>query len=441
MTKHLRALFDVRRSEVVTTLLMSAYFFLVITSFWILKPIKKSLFLRFYKDESVEILGFVLRNARAEQLAKMLNMVVAVIAASLFVHLSTRFRRERLTYVLCGAMLVALFSFARALHEPSEWTVWSFYLFGDLFNMLMVACFFAFQNDIASPDLARRTYGVVVLGGVLGGVFGSTFLKMHIRDFSAPAWMWVCFGLTAGTAVLAAVVARLRVLHQEPAVLSEAPLLSRFDTQAGLAGARLVARSPYLISIVALVALYEIVSAMLDFQFSATTAHFLNASEIDDHLATVFMITNWASLGVQLLATTWVMRRLGVAAALSVLPLSVLAVSSGFVLLPGLWVGSFLSIADNALNYSLNQSAKESLYVPTSQREKYQAKAFIDVFVQRTAKVVGLILILLLDGVVADDFSFVRLLSVFVVVLAGVWLWHARSAGGRFDAVSSTPAE
>ena len=64
----------------------------------------------------------------------------------------------------------------------------------------------------------------------------------------------------------------------------------------------------------------------------------------------------------------------------------VLAVSSGFVLLPLLWVGSFLSIADNALNYSMNQSAKESLYVPTSPVEKYQAKAFIDVFVQRSGQ-------------------------------------------------------
>src|SRR5690349_8918249 len=161
MKKQIRELFDVRAGEVVPTLLMSLYFFLVITSFWLLKPIKKSLFLRFYKAEPLELFGLVFPDARAEQLAKILNMVVAVGAATLFIHLSARLRRERLVYALSGLMLVSFAIFARALTQPSELTIWAFCLFGDLFNMLMVASFFAFQNDIASPDLARRTYGTV----------------------------------------------------------------------------------------------------------------------------------------------------------------------------------------------------------------------------------------------------------------------------------------
>jgi len=419
---------------------MSAYFFLVITSFWILKPIKKSLFLRFHKSEPLELWGTLFDGARAEQLAKLLNMAVAVLAATLFIHLSARFRRQRLTYVLGALMLTALCGYVPLIAEPSALTVWSFYLFGDLFNMLMVAGFFAFQNDIASPAVARRTYGKVVLGGVLGGVFGSTFLKVQIRAYSTPTWLWICFFATLLVMIIATAVARLEGRGQ--GMSTEAGTgLTGFDADAGLAGARIVSRSPYLMSIVALVAIYEVVSAVIDFQFSATTTHFLDDKAIDAHLATVFMITNWASLGVQLLATGWVMRRFGVGAALRVLPLTVLIVSSGFVLLPGLWIGSFLSITDNALNYSMNQSARESLYVPTTTREKYQAKAFIDVFVQRTAKVVGLLLILMLDGMVADNFSFIRLLSVLVLGLVGLWLWHARHAGSRFEALAQTPAE
>ncbi len=441
MTKSIKALFDVKRGELAPTLLMSAYFFLVITSFWILKPIKKSLFLRFYQAAPLELLGMTFEGARAEQLAKLLNMLVAVVAATLFIQLSARFRRERLIYAFSALMLGAFVWFARAIAAPDELTVWGFYLFGDLFNMLMVASFFAFQNDIASPDLARRTYGVVVLGGVLGGVFGSTFLRVHIRDFATSSWVWMCFFATLAMVVIAGLVARLRRSMPLERAEDASPVFSRFDTQAGIAGARVVSRSPYLLSIVALVAIYEVVSSVLDFQFSATTTHFLSGNAIDQHLATVFMITNWASLAIQILATSWVMRKLGVGAALSVLPLMVLAVSGGFVLLPGLWVGSFLSIVDNALNYSMNQSARESLYVPTSPREKYQAKAFIDVFVQRSAKAVGLVLILGLDGMVSDNFVFIRLLSVLVLILGAVWLWHARSAGNRFDAMSEAPAE
>ncbi|MET0287393.1 MAG: Npt1/Npt2 family nucleotide transporter, partial [Polyangiales bacterium] len=146
---------------------------------------------------------------------------------------------------------------------------------------------------------------------------------------------------------------------------------------------------------------------------------------------------------IQLLFTRFVMQRLGIRAALSVLPFAIVVVAGGFALMPFLWVGSSLSIADNALNYSMNQSARESLYVPTG-AEKYQAKAFIDIFVQRTAKAVGVGLSLAMSVFVRDDLVAVRSLSLVVVVLAVVWLGVARYAGARFDELSAnsgSPAE
>ena len=120
----------------------------------------------------------------------------------------------------------------------------------------------------------------------------------------------------------------------------------------------------------------------------------------------------------------------------------ILLVAGGFGLMPLLWVGSSMSIADNALHYSMDQSAKESLYVPTSPAEKYRAKAFIDIFVQRSAKALGVVLSLAMSLWITDDLAAVRWLSVVVVVLALVWLGLARYAGERFDQLSrQAPAE
>jgi AAA family ATP:ADP antiporter len=99
-----------------------------------------------------------------------------------------------------------------------------------------------------------------------------------------------------------------------------------------------------------------------------------------------------------------------------------------------------LSIADNALNYSVNQSARESLYVPASALEKYQAKAFIDIFVQRSAKAVGVVLSFAMSMWIRDDLTAVRYLSLVVVLLSFVWLWLARYAGDRFNELAA-PAE
>ncbi|MDB4988614.1 MAG: transporter, partial [Myxococcaceae bacterium] len=92
-----------------------------------------------------------------------------------------------------------------------------------------------------------------------------------------------------------------------------------------------------------------------------------------------------------------------------------------------------------SLNYSMNQSARESLYVPTG-AEKYQAKAFIDIFVQRTAKAVGVMLSLAMSVFIRDDLTAVRSLSLVVVGLSFVWLLVAKYAGTRFDELSSTAA-
>jgi len=436
-----KALFQLRDGELAPTLLMSAYFFLVITTFWMLKPIKKSTFLGFYGGRKCELsfgpFDVSLAGPQAELLAKVLNMIVAAGAAMLFVALSRRYRRQWLSYV-CGSLFVVGFAaFSRFVDAPSELSVWAFYMFGDLFNMLMVAAFFAYLNDSVSPDIARRIYAFVVLGGVLGGVFGSTVVKACIAIFSTSVWLWISCGTTLAIVCIAFIVARLGLPKGSPEGSAEVVVVANMQT--GRAGARIVASSPYLSAIAGMVAIYEVVSTVMDFQFSATLSYYLDGDAIGEQLASVFLATNVASLFIQLLLTRFVMQRLGVRAALSVFPFVILIIAGGFALMPLLWVGSSMSIADNALNYSMNQSARESLYVPTGV-EKYQAKAFIDIFVQRSAKAVGVGLSFAMSMWISDDLTAVRSLSVVVVALSFVWLLVARYAGSRFDELSSVAA-
>ena len=197
-----------------------------------------------------------------------------------------------------------------------------------------------------------------------------------------------------------------------------------------LEGARLVFRSRYLLAIVSLVGLYAVVSQVLDYQFTATVAHYV-AGDTTKHFSTVYAITNGVALFVQLFLTANIMSRFGVRAALLVMPCMILGASGLFVMLPVLWVGSSLNTADNAFNYSINQSARESLYTALSRDEKYKAKAFIDMFLYRTAKVVG-VGVTLLAGAFFEEFTAVRWLSVVTIALLCVWIVVARYAGGRF---------
>jgi AAA family ATP:ADP antiporter len=245
--------------------------------------------------------------------------------------------------------------------------------------------------------------------------------------------MWIAFGIGLVIVALAFAAGR-RVDRNPPPEAPPRPEPEKHRTGDGnpaLEGARLVFRSPYLLSIVAIVGLYEIVSTVMDFQFTATIAHYLEGDAIGRQFATVYTLTNFTALFVQLFFTSFIMTRFGVGVALMVLPLAVLAGSGVFVALPILWVGSLLNTADNAFSYSINQSAKEALYVPTTRDEKYKAKAFIDMFVQRFAKAlaVGVSLGITLSFA---DFESVRWLSLFTIAVIVLWLAAVRYAGSHF---------
>ncbi|MCZ7682092.1 MAG: MFS transporter [Sandaracinaceae bacterium] len=431
----LRAILDVRRGEWELALTMFGYFFLVITTFWILKPIKKAVFIRYYAETGLDLFGWHLIAPQAELIAKVANMAVAAVAVVVFSALSRKLHRERLTYVFGAFFLVTLSLYAMVIHHPSDLLAWSYYLYGDLYTTLMVATFFAFLNDSVTPKAAKRLYGLIVLGGVAGGAFGASVLNAWIGEVSRESWMWICVAMNAVIVLLAANAGRL-VRKGTPATRPSAEIAAPEPETASsqnpaLEGARLVFRSPYLLSIVGLVGLYEIVSTVLDFQFTATIHHYLTGDAIDQQLATVYNITNVASLCVQLFLTTALMNRFRLVVPLLATP-SVIAVASlGFLIAPFLWVGSLLNTADGAFSYSVNQSAREALYTPTSRDEKYKAKAFIDMFVQRFAKSLAVGVTLTITTIFTD-FGSVRWLSLFVLGVIAVWALAARYGGKRF---------
>lgn len=455
-----RALFDVRRDERRLALGMATHFFLVITSFWILKPLKKTLFIGHYADSGIDVFGRHLSASEAELVAKILNMVVAAGAALAFALLARRFRRERLSILFALFFIGAYGLFALVLAAPTHVAVWSFYLFGDLFSTLMVAAFFAFLNDSVTPDAAKRLYGLIGFGGVAGGAFGSTAVAALIGALPLAGWL----GVTAllGLLVIAIALASARELARAggAAGFGVAAPAQAIDPRASAktgsattrtpgrqegpseqgAGLGVVLRSSYLLSIVAIVGLYEIVSTLVDFQFTTAIVELArDEAERNQAFATVYATTNWLSMSVQLFATSFVMKRLGMRTALLVLPSAIALASIAFSARPTLWLAGAMSVSDNAFSYSINQSSKEALYVPTTALEKYQAKAFIDMFVQRFAKAVAVLLGLFVSRHFGGTEG-VRALTLVVLPMVACWSFAAAYAGRRFAGLEAERA-
>jgi len=439
MANPFKAFMNIKREELPFSLLMFSYFFLVITSFWILKPLKKTLFITFYDETGVDLLFWHLRGSQAELIAKVLNMVVAFIAVVVFTWLARKYRRQQLTYIFSGFVIFAYVIYSFLIESPGDLTVWSFYLFGDLFSTLMVATFFVFMNDSVTSDAAKRLYGLVGLGGVMGGVVGTTFVRVWVDSVTPRVWLMITL-VIALIIMIIAKYAGILVDKNPPDSIEEKSDTTDTEEKSenpALEGAKLVFKSKYLLAIAGIVGLYEIVSTIMDFQFTSTIEHYLDGPAIGRQFSIIFNITNIVGMFVQLFLTSFIMTRFGVKTALMFLPIVIIVGSAGFIAIPVLWIGSLLNTADNGFSYSINQSAKETLYVPTTRNEKYKAKAFIDMFVQRFAKAIAVLLSLGIT-MVFTDFSSVRWLSIATLAAVIAWIFIIRFVGKEFEKLSDT---
>jgi AAA family ATP:ADP antiporter len=425
--------FDVRPGEWPKALGLSVYFFLVIAIFWVLKPIKRGVIIGYFGEHPLQLGSWVLSGAQAEQVGKGINMVVAFVVVGVFTWLVRRFARHYLILIFCGvygALFLFFGSVIGHLEAFGQVGVWAFYVTGDIWTTVMVATFWAFANDLNSGDEAERLYGVVGLGGVLGGFVGSSVVAGLVEPVGRSTLVYACLVPTAVIGALAVWIHHRETTEEAPCCPEEEEVMEA-EENAFLEGARLVFQSRYLLAMAAVLGLYEMVSNIVDFQLAAVVERQITtAVERDTFFGFVGQATSLVSIGVQLFLTSFVMKRYSVKVALLFLPLAILGGTVGFVVLPSLVFVGFMSVSDNALNYSINQSAKETLYTPTTQDEKYKAKSFIDMFVQRAGKVVAVGLNLGLTALVITD---VRWLSLAVGGLLVVWIGLIRFLGRRYE--------
>ncbi|MCI0622902.1 MAG: hypothetical protein L0387_14810 [Acidobacteria bacterium] len=374
--KKLLQLFDIRLGELKPALFMFGLFFSIIAVFQILKPLKKGLFISHF-------------GAEQELIAKGINIDVAFTAMIGFTYLYNWLGGRRLVRFLCGFFSLSLLIFFAVLTDaPTGFINYAFYLFGDLWSTVWVATFWAFLNEISTSEQSARLYGFIGTGGLLGGIVGSALVSGAVEAYSSAPLILLCLALTVAILFFAWQIDCLaRRAGAAMAYGEHRVRLEKVRALSALDGARMVLRSRYLISILAILALYEFCSQILDFQFSSVLAKaVVGGRNAQAYLARLYLATNILAFASQMILTTVLVKRSGPGAGLIVLPAAMCFASGAFWLEPSLLMGSLLIVADNGLNYSINQTSREMLFVPTSSDAQYKARAFTNMFVQRLAK-------------------------------------------------------
>lgn len=434
-------LYTIPKRERLFSLYMFSSFFLIVTTYWILKPLKKALFIGYHKLHALNFLGQTIDAAQVELLAKELNIVVAFIAMIIYTLLARRYKREHYTLLVSSFFVACLVLFYFLLNSANAISVWTFYLFGDLFITSMLLMFFSFLNDSFDPKTSKLVYGMIGTGGVLGGFFGSSVIA-HQHTLTDPtSSVLLSLGLVIGVILIEHLAAH--IIERRPVLefhsTSSSPLPEGGAYAHAVEGMRLTMRSPYLRWMAGIVMFYEITSIVIDYQFTSSVIHTVAPENFKTYFASVYAFSNFSALLVQIFATGWVIKRWGIAAALCVLPISIMLGSLGYLFFPILIFGSLLNTFDYAFAYSIQQTAKELLYVPISRKEKYEAKAFIDIFWLRLGKGIAVLLVYFISLNFSGDS--VRWLSLLLVMVMFGWITLGLLAGRYHKRLENEPTE
>jgi ATP:ADP antiporter, AAA family len=250
-------------------------------------------------------------------------------------------------------------------------------------------------------------------------------------------------GAAVVTVIVAAIVLRLETIARRPgaAIGRQAARTTKAPSEKTAPkgnpvfdGARLVVASKYLLAIAMITFLYEINSQILDYQYSSAAETIQGAGGTQAFFGRVGTIIGVISVVTQLFLVSFITRTLGITTALLILPAAMAAASGIYFVTPMLMTAALLTISDNSFNYSINQTAREMLYVPTSDDVKYKARAFINMLVQRVGKGAAILMALGFDAMSNLP---IRYLSILAFAVIAIWVGFAWYAGRRFEGLTA----
>lgn len=379
-------------------------FFLIITALYQLKPASRSLLIEALGADSLPYVW--IGSAFA------LLITIAVYRTMLI-----RFGRVQVVLASCLFFAGALVVFRLLAATQAAWVAVAFYIFVDIFGVVLAEQFWSLANGTYRSEEGRRWYGFVGTGGLIGGIVGGLLAAFLIRytPLQTPDLMLVAAALVGLILGLTWAMNRWGLLQRSDEIASH-PAVAM---SAG--GWRLIAGSRYLVLIAAALLLAQAIAPLVEYQF----LHIIEATYPEREARTAalslfFSIMGGVSVAVNLVLTPLILNYMGVLSGLLVQPLALAVSAGGFMLHPTLIPAAIMKICDRGLSYSINRAAKELLYIPVEPMVMYQAKAWIDMFGYRLFKALGALIII---GLSQWSLAGNGVVDLGWVVLAGCGLW------------------
>lgn len=366
----LRSVAGLHPGEARTALLLALNVFLLLATYYLLKTVREALIL----TEG---------GAAVKSYASAGQAVLMLLAVPLYSRVASSFSRVRLISVVTLFFAGNLVVFAVSGLAGLKIGV-AFFLWLGVFNMMIVAQLWSFANDLYTEEQGKRVFPIIGLGSSLGAVAGAQVAGSAFQEMNPYQVMLIAAVLLVASLGITVLVNRQRC--------TDCPMNRSVEQSpiSGKGGFRLVFSDRYLLLVAGLTLVLNLVNTTGEFvlgQFVVQEASRLPAEGrsqfIGAFYGNYFWWVNVLGVGLQLLVTPRLLKGVGVPGALFVLPVIALGGYSILVTLPTIALVKAVKILENATDYSIQNTARQALYLVTSREAKYKAKAAIDTFFVR----------------------------------------------------------
>ena len=368
---------DVRGGEGANALLLAFNVFLLLGAYYLLKPAREALILAEYGAEE-----------KAYAAAAQALLLIGIVP--LYGWLGTRIPRMPLiatTAVFFSSNLVIFYLLGRAGAHLGV----VFYIWLGIFNVFVVSQFWAFANDVYTEGQGRRLFPLVGVGASLGAWIGAAAVEPLIERLAFTPFTL----MLAGAGLLMVALSVTVVVHRRS--VRRTPEHERVDnkTLGKEGGFTLVFRDRYLFWIAVLIVLLNLVNTTGEYLLGRVItanaqALFGGPDQVEASREYVglfygsfYATVNLVGFLLQLFVASRALRYLGVRGSLFILPVLALVNYSVIAVAPLLAVIRIGKILENSTDYSIQNTVRQALFLPTSREAKYKAKAAIDTFGQR----------------------------------------------------------
>ncbi len=368
----LTRLVSVKPRETQALFASCAYFFLILCSYYIIRPIR---------DEMVIANGVA--NIQWMLLA---TVVVLLLLTPLFGWVTTRFKtRQFLSYcTLFFASHLVIFYFLFDVEQRSPAVTQAFYIWVNVFNMFIVSLFWSFMNDVFGREQAKRLFAFIAAGGTAGAICGPIITRSLVETVGlAPLLLISAFTLALSLLLI------LWLIRWNNEGYDDTQTTHKVNDKAlkggVIGGITLIYRSPYLMGICVFILLYAVSITFVQIrQAELVEATYNNPAQRTQLFATIDLVVNVLVLVFQLFITSRIIKWLGFRTTLMIVPLGITLGFGIATAAPSLMIMICLEVFRRVGDYSIMKPAREMLFNVVSREEKYKAKNFIDTTVLRS---------------------------------------------------------